>query len=511
MARAHSSRKFRVEESDDDSSTSYYSSPLEDSQGTAELLRQPNAEAFPSTCRNLFQDCVDELVVLSDSEDDTSLPSTPPQENTHTKKIHSRKKSHLKSRDKPKVIDILSSEDESDRTDSVFYRRMIFEQQVTDFRKTSVIRTPISKLKGYSDNASSDDTSSEHPCNISCRWSTDCEGASDESKQENDFLSDFNKLSLIMPTGANDQFAHRNRRPLGDIEMQEQNVMPYLLPDVQMPCPIPNITPAAKPPKKTRATAESDAQKSMGRTPATVREAAQFAKNREECSKYWFDEFNTHVFSGLLPEVPIIWNPRLMKTAGQCVYRESKGIKTMHIELSSKAIDSEYRLQRTLLHECCHAAQFWVDAEFKPPHGPAFKRWGAKATDKYPLLKVDTCHSYEIYAPHRYSCSQCHRYFQRHSKSQTEGRFCRWCNGTIVYDGKFAPDGTKLKTRTPHAPSEYNIYMKDRLAELKKQIPNAKTSQLMSVIAKEWQQEKKKRQEACPEVDLVAFKDLVTC
>ena len=42
---------------------------------------------------------------------------------------------------------------------------------------------------------------------------------------------------------------------------------------------------------------------------------------------------------------------------------------TARVELSSKVVDCEDRLQRTLAHELCHVAAWLLDQVSKPPHG----------------------------------------------------------------------------------------------------------------------------------------------
>ncbi len=42
---------------------------------------------------------------------------------------------------------------------------------------------------------------------------------------------------------------------------------------------------------------------------------------------------------------------------------------TARVELSSKVVDCEDRLQRTLAHELCHVAAWLLDHVSKPPHG----------------------------------------------------------------------------------------------------------------------------------------------
>jgi len=66
-------------------------------------------------------------------------------------------------------------------------------------------------------------------------------------------------------------------------------------------------------------------------------------------------------------------------------------------------VDCEDRLRETLLHELCHAAAWVVDGVRKPPHGPHFYAWGAKATAATGL-PVTRCHAYAIAFKHTWKC-----------------------------------------------------------------------------------------------------------
>lgn len=74
------------------------------------------------------------------------------------------------------------------------------------------------------------------------------------------------------------------------------------------------------------------------------------------------------------------------------------------MELSSKVVDNEDKLCRTLCHELCHVAAWLIDHVAKPPHGPVFKLWAAKAASAYPGLEVTTCHNYDIHYAYRWQC-----------------------------------------------------------------------------------------------------------
>ena len=87
-----------------------------------------------------------------------------------------------------------------------------------------------------------------------------------------------------------------------------------------------------------------------------------------------FIEYNERVFESSLPHnLPVTWNARLQTTAGR--FHRQHGERAAFIELSSKVIDSEEKLRKTLAHEMCHAAQRFLDADGGPPHGQQFRKW----------------------------------------------------------------------------------------------------------------------------------------
>ena len=75
------------------------------------------------------------------------------------------------------------------------------------------------------------------------------------------------------------------------------------------------------------------------------------------------------------------------------------------VELSTKVVDDEFRLQTTLLHELCHAAAWIVDGNLKPPHGPCFQKWVAIATKAIqPTIPITTKHKFEIHYKYSWEC-----------------------------------------------------------------------------------------------------------
>lgn len=81
-----------------------------------------------------------------------------------------------------------------------------------------------------------------------------------------------------------------------------------------------------------------------------------------------------------------------------------RGAYAARIELSCKVVDAESKLRSTLCHEMCHAATWLLDRTSRPPHGPAWKAWAARAMAAYPGMDVTTCHSYDIFFAHRWQC-----------------------------------------------------------------------------------------------------------
>eukprot|EP00923_Selenidium_pygospionis_P055077 GHVN01096052.1.p1 GENE.GHVN01096052.1~~GHVN01096052.1.p1 ORF type:complete len:851 (-),score=202.76 GHVN01096052.1:1642-4194(-) len=192
---------------------------------------------------------------------------------------------------------------------------------------------------------------------------------------------------------------------------------------------------------------------------------SEFKKRKRDIAVEWYQRFNETVFDNQLPTcLTIEWNARLVKTAGQTVMSSRKGVKICKVLLSDKVLDTYDRLRKTLLHECCHVAQFLIDGELKPPHGSAFMKWARSATRVYPSLAVTVRHTYDIHCPHQYTCVQCGHIYGRHSKSiDTDRMRCgkEHCKGRLEYEGHYKPDGTPVKQR---APTGFSLFVKVSLS-----------------------------------------------
>eukprot|EP01041_Mallomonas_annulata_P011300 gene11300-23643_t len=122
-----------------------------------------------------------------------------------------------------------------------------------------------------------------------------------------------------------------------------------------------------------------DKSQTSAKTPnksLTTPQRTQFSRGREENTQKLFQLYNKNGFHNQLPaDLSIRWSKRLLSTAGITRLRTVNSIKTAEIELSIKVIDSDQKLQDTLLHEMCHVAAFLLDGVSKPPHGNCFWKW----------------------------------------------------------------------------------------------------------------------------------------
>ena len=143
---------------------------------------------------------------------------------------------------------------------------------------------------------------------------------------------------------------------------------------------------------------------------------------------------DTTVLDSPLPKVTIKWSNRLRTTAGRAHLMlrtvppiqggkklSPKGLqdpiephqrppqgdhRIAIVELSTKVVDDEVRLQTTLLHELCHVAAWIVDGNVKPPHGPCFQKWVAIVTNAIqPTIPIPTKHNFEIHYKYSWECT----------------------------------------------------------------------------------------------------------
>ena len=184
----------------------------------------------------------------------------------------------------------------------------------------------------------------------------------------------------------------------------------------------------------------------------------QFQNQRELITrKSTFDRFNKDIFDDVLEGVEVSWSKRMTSTAGVAKLRRKMCGSTFHysasIELSTKLIDDEMRLQSTLAHEMCHAAAWLVDHIHKPPHGKCFKKWANLAMRRINGLIVSTTHEYVTNTfKYAWSCTNetCDFVIQRHSRSvDINHHCCGKCRGRLVEIEVPTPESLKARVFTP--------------------------------------------------------------
>ncbi|KXZ42918.1 hypothetical protein GPECTOR_111g251 [Gonium pectorale] len=153
--------------------------------------------------------------------------------------------------------------------------------------------------------------------------------------------------------------------------------------------------------------------------------------------------WNASVFGGRLPpDLPLVWNSRLVSTAGQVVARpELRGVTrrvAAKLDLSSRVIDSLDRLRNTLSHEMCHVAAWHIDAEYDRPHGAAWEAWCRRFESAEPDLCISRTHDYAIAYAHRWRCTGagCGKEYGRQRNTIREGvHVCSECHRPLQYLG----------------------------------------------------------------------------
>ena len=158
---------------------------------------------------------------------------------------------------------------------------------------------------------------------------------------------------------------------------------------------------------------------------------------------------------------------------------------TASVELSTKVIDDEGKLRRTLAHELCHAAAWLVDHVAKPPHGDTFRKWADAVTEVYPGIEVTTCHSYEIAYKYQYKCTGCAKIYGRHSKSiDLDKQGCGVCRSRLELLGTRKADGSITPARAARPPSAYALFTKENFASVKASAPKGTPhAQIMKMLS----------------------------
>ncbi|KAL8621066.1 hypothetical protein ACOMHN_040591 [Nucella lapillus] len=196
-----------------------------------------------------------------------------------------------------------------------------------------------------------------------------------------------------------------------------------------------------------------------------------FKRKQEELSSRLFKLFNFTVFENQLSaDLPVVWNKRLLKTAGLCKQKRVNDRYTAVIELSSKVCDTAERVRDTLVHEMCHAA-VWILNKAKEGHGPHWKYWARKANRAHPEIPViRRCHDYSINTKYIYKCEKCGYQIGRHSKSlDTELKVCGHCHGRFqLLPPSRAPSTSTSLSATPRTPAPFALFVKENYGSVKR-------------------------------------------
>jgi predicted SprT family Zn-dependent metalloprotease len=199
-----------------------------------------------------------------------------------------------------------------------------------------------------------------------------------------------------------------------------------------------------------------------------------------------FDELNARAFDGALPPVPLSWAPRLRRTAGRCHFLQRGDARAAAIELSPRVLDTPSRLRATLAHEMCHAAQWLLDGEARPPHGDAFWRWARRVEEAVPEVRISTHHTYAIFCRHQYSCTDCGQAYGRHSRSlDLRNRRCGRCRGALQYDGTAQPNGAPATPARAKLPP-FAAFVATEYAPLRRRWPRVSHQRIMQELGRKW-------------------------
>jgi len=245
-----------------------------------------------------------------------------------------------------------------------------------------------------------------------------------------------------------------------------------------------------------------------------------FEKRRVELAREIFSLYNCEVFGNALPQdMTIDWNPRLRKTAGFCyskrvVNRQGVESRSARLELSTKIVDREDRLRKTLVHEMCHAVSWLIDG-YREGHGPKWKAWGEKATRKFPSWPVEgRCHNYKVETKYTYRCTQCGYSIGRHSKSlDTSKKVCGKCFGSFEIlirktTSKTSPSalGTnneENKYEKVKSPNAFAKFVKENYHTFKKD--GREHKEIMNILSKKFALTKEKKSMALKPINKKLF------
>ncbi|KAE9369597.1 hypothetical protein N431DRAFT_427763 [Stipitochalara longipes BDJ] len=235
-----------------------------------------------------------------------------------------------------------------------------------------------------------------------------------------------------------------------------------------------------------------------------------FALRKHSLAEKFFLELDSKITNGEITRlsqatggVRIIWSKKLHSTAGRANWKRETVKSSMNphlahyrhyanIELAEKVIDDDNRLLNTIAHEFCHLTTFMIDNVKTNPHGKEFKAWGEKVTDTFGNLgiEVTTKHSYAIDYKYIWECENCGIEFKRHSKSiDTERQRCGNCKSKL-FQKKPVPKLSKGNGGKEKALTEYQLFVKENMSNIKQANPGSPQKEIMSLVGKSFREYK---------------------
>ncbi|XP_014783893.1 germ cell nuclear acidic protein [Octopus bimaculoides] len=311
----------------------------------------------------------------------------------------------------------------------------------------------------------------------------------------------FRKPSVFPGTNTNSSTGSKStvtrlKTPVSDKRSTPvNNVLPNVPCGGKVPqtCPTQRYLLQPRPPHKTNKQREADGYacflKSLSENAENLsyvdEEARKFVKYfkkfRVQLVKKLFVIYNETIFDNQFPaDLPIVWNKRLLTTAGHCKLKKKTNtlrktqVRTVEVNLATKVCDTAERVRDTLIHELCHAA-VWLFNGSQGGHGVLWKSWARRANRRYPsaLAIIERCHSYNIAKKYTYKCVQCGYSFGRHSKSlDTTKKVCGYCHGR--FELVTAADSTRGSNKggsemTPaRTPNKFALFVKEHYGTVKK-------------------------------------------
>ncbi|KAI4260520.1 MAG: hypothetical protein LQ352_000216 [Teloschistes flavicans] len=219
-----------------------------------------------------------------------------------------------------------------------------------------------------------------------------------------------------------------------------------------------------------------------------------FNEKKHQVAALFLDELDRTIMDGQIAKlaestggVHLVWSKKLQSTAGRANWRREavrskdadgaiSSTRYRHhasIELAEKVIDDEDRLINVIAHEYCHLLNFMVSNVKDNPHGKEFKTWARKCSTAFAHrgVNVTTKHTYEIsynksVDPTRHSCGK--------------------CKGKLLQI-KPIPRGEGKGI------SEYQQFVKEHFAKVKKEKPKMSMGEVMAVLGREFREKKEKQ------------------